>query len=297
MGIRFFSKLRIHLRNIKNCIVDMKILNLLTMTKIRALFTFVFFVAISYGLNASVEVIGSLKQVFTCSPGQVVSGQIRIQNSDPIDQEVRIYQTDYLYNYYDQTFYDEPGTGNGNKRSNTSWIEYSPKTVILKAKESSNVDFQITVPAADSINGTYWSVLMVEGVSPIDPNQTGQLSIRTVTRYAVQLINEVTLRGTGKLTFMEPTLVKESENSLFLAVDIMNDGDRFIAPELNMELYDEEGNLAKKLTLEKKGIFPETSVRYKFNLEGIPSKKTYTAMIVAAGQEDDVFGIEYTLYF
>jgi len=138
---------------------------------------------------------------------------------------------------------------------------------------------------------------MVEGVSPIDPNQTGQLSIRTVTRYAVQIVNELTNKGNGRLTFMEPTLVKGDENSLFLAVDLINEGKHLIAPELNMELYDEEGSLVKTLTLERKGIYPTTSVRFMFNLEGLPSKKTYTAMIVAAGQEDDVFGIEYTLYF
>ena len=241
--------------------------------------------------------IGSLKYSFVCSPGQTVSGQIRIQNSEDKDQEVRIYQTDYMYNFQDQTFYDEPGTANGNKRSNAAWVDYSPKTVVLKAKESTNVDFQIKVPANDSIKGTYWSIIMVEGVSPIDPNQTGQLNIRTVTRYAVQLVNEVTKRGEGKLTFMPPTLVKGDDKSLFLAVDMLNEGDRFISPELSMELFDEEGNLAKKLTLERKGLYPKTSARFRFNLEGIPSKKTYTAMIVAAGQDDDVFGLEYTLFF
>jgi len=263
----------------------------------RTILVLLFSVLFCTNILASVEVIGSLKHTFTCSPGETVSGQIRIQNSDPIDQEVRIYQTDYLYNYLDQTFYDEPGIENGNKRSNASWIEYSPKTVVLKGKESRNVDFQISVPVSDSIEGTYWSVIMVEGVSPIDPNQTGQLSIRTVTRYAVQIVNELTNKGNGRLTFMEPTLVKGDENSLFLAVDLINEGKHLIAPELNMELYDEEGSLVKTLTLERKGIYPTTSVRFMFNLEGLPSKKTYTAMIVAAGQDDDVFGLEYTLYF
>lgn len=267
------------------------------MFKVRAFFSLFLCLFVVSSIDASVEVIGSLKHSFVCTPGQTVSGQIRIQNSEDQDQEVRIYQTDYMYNYQDQTFYDEPGTANGNKRSNAAWVDYSPKTVVLKAKESTNVDFQIKVPANDSIKGTYWSIIMVEGVSPIDPNQTGQLNIRTVTRYAVQLVNEVTKRGDGKLIFMPPTLIKGDDKSLFLAVDILNEGDRFISPEMSMELFDEEGNLAKKLTLERKGIYPKTSARFRFNLEGIPSKKTYTAMIVAAGQDDDVFGLEYTLFF
>jgi hypothetical protein len=127
-------------------------------------------------LLASVEVIGSLKQVFSSNPGETVKGQIKIQNNDPTDQEVRIYQTDYLFNFQEQTFYEEPGS---NKRSNALWIQYSPKTVVLKSKESRNIEFEIAVPKGDSIIGSFWSVIMVEGVEPIDPNQKGDLSIRT----------------------------------------------------------------------------------------------------------------------
>lgn len=247
------------------------------------------------GLMASVEVIGSLKQVYNTNPGDVVKGQIKIQNNDAADQEVRIYQTDFLFNFQEQTFYDAPGNHN---RSNAGWIQYSPKSVILKSKESRNVEYEITVPKNDTINGTYWSVIMVEGVDPIDPNQKGDLSIRTATRYAVQVVNEINNRGTGKLKFMEPTLIKAEEGKkLYLAIDLINEGQHYIAPEVSIELYDQDGNLAKKITAPKRGLYPTTSARFKLDLEGVQSKKTYTAMIVAAGADDDVFGLEYTLYF
>jgi hypothetical protein len=253
------------------------------------------FFLLPLSLMASVEVIGSLKQVYNTNPGDVVKGQIKIQNNDATDQEVRIYQTDFLFNFQEQTFYDEPGA---QKRSNAGWIQYSPKTVILKSKESRNVEYEITVPKGDSIIGTYWSVIMVEGVDPIDPNQKGDLSIRTATRYAVQVVSEINNRGTGKLKFMDPTLIKAEEGKkLYLAIDLVNEGQHYIAPEVSIELYDQDGNLAKKITAPKRGLYPTTSARFKLDLEGIPSKKTYTAMIVAAGADDDVFGLEYTLYF
>lgn len=267
------------------------------MNKVLLFLVLLLFSIFTFSAYASVEVIGSLKYVFNSNPGEVVRGQIRIQNSDPTDQEVRIYQTDYLYNYQDQTFYDEPGIKGGNKRSNTGWIQYSPKTVILKGKESRNVEFEISVPSGDTITGTFWSSIMVEGVTPIDPNQKGDLSIRTVTRYAVQIVNEINNRGVGKLKFMEPTLIKEENKKLYLAIDILNEGAHYIAPDLNMELYDESGTLVKTITAPKKGLYPTTSTRFRLDLDGLPSKKTYTAMIVAAGQDDDVFGLEYTLYF
>lgn len=243
---------------------------------------------------ASVEVIGSLRQTFNSNPGDVVKGQIRIQNNEAKDQEVRIYQTDLLYNLQEQTFYDEPGA---HKRTNSNWIQYSPKTVILKSKESRTVDYEITVPQSDSLKGTYWSVIMVEGVNPIDPNVKGELTISTVTRYAVQIINEMNEKGNGSLKFLEPTLIKTDDKKLYLAVDLQNDGDRYISPEVSMELYDEDGNLVKTITASKKGLYPGTSIRAKLDLEGLPSKKTYKAMIVAAGADNDVFGLEYTLFF
>lgn len=243
---------------------------------------------------ASVEVMGSLKYVHSANPGEVIKGEIKIQNNDSTDQEVRIYQTDLLYNYQEKTFYDEPG---GNKRSSAGWIQYSPKSVILKGKEVRSIEYEIKVPQVDSLKGTYWSVIMVEGVFPIDPNQKGNLTIRTVTRYALQLVTEMGNKGNGDLKFMEPTLIRKDDNNLFLAVDLVNDGDHYIAPEVSIELYDETGTLVKTISVPKKGLYPTTSTRFMLDLEGLPSKKTYKAMIVAAGLDKDVFGLEYTLYF
>jgi len=243
---------------------------------------------------ASVEVIGSLKNIQNAKPGEVLKGEIQIQNNDSTDQEVRIYQTDLLYNYQEKTFYDEPG---GNNRSNANWIKFSPKSVILKGKETRNIEYEITVPQVDSLKGTYWSILMIEGVTPIDPNQKGELNIRTVTRYAVQIITEMANRGNGTLKFLEPTLVRKEDKKLFLAVDLVNNGDHYISPEVSIELYDETGTSVKTISAPKKGLYPTTSTRFMLDLEGLPSNKTYKAMIVAAGLENDVFGLEYTLYF
>lgn len=243
---------------------------------------------------ASVEVIGSLKNIQNAKPGEVLKGEIKIQNNDLTDQEVRIYQTDLLYNYQEKTFYDEPG---GNNRSNANWIQFSPKSVILKGKETRNIEYEITVPQVDSLKGTYWSVLMIEGVTPIDPNQKGELNIRTVTRYAVQIITEMANRGNGTLKFLEPTLIRKEDKKLFLAVDLVNNGDHYISPEVSIELYDETGTSVKTIAAPKKGLYPNTSTRFMLDLEGLPSNKTYKAMIVAAGLDNDVFGLEYTLYF
>lgn len=263
------------------------------MKKIKFCLAYIFLSLIPIISLASIEVQGSLKHVQMGSPGDTLRGEIRLHNSEAIDQEVRIYQTDLLYNFEDYTFYDEPIT---HERSNASWIQYSPKTVIVKANENRFIQYEIIIPKLDTLQGTYWSILMVEGVNPIDPEKTGELNISTVTRYAVQMVSEINNKGKGELTFLNPTLINEGDN-LFLAVDIVNTGQHYIAPEVSIELFDSDGQSVSKITAPKKGLYPKTSARFRLNLEGIAGEQTYQSLIIADGKNEDVFGIEYVLYF
>lgn len=242
---------------------------------------------------ASIEVVGSLRHINKGIVGDVYKGEIKIQNSGDLEQEVRIYQTDLLYDYEDFTYYNDPVS---HKRSNANWIQYSPKTTIVAGNSTIYIQYEVTIPKSDTVLGTYWSVLMVEGVNPIDPAQEGEFNINTVTRYAIQIITEIEEKGEGKLEFLDPILIREGEH-LFLAVDIVNTGKHYIVPEVSIELFDEAGVSIKVLLASKKGLFPTTSARYRFDLEGIESEKTYQTVIVAAGEGEDVFGLEYTLFF
>lgn len=263
------------------------------MKKIKFCLAYIFLSLIPIISLATIEVQGSLKHVQNGSPGDTLRGEIRLHNSEGIDQEVKIYQTDLLYNFEDYTFYDEPIT---HERSNASWIQYSPKTVIVKANENRFIQYEIIIPKLDTLQGTYWSILMIEGVNSIDPEKSGELNINTVTRYAVQMVSEISNKGKGELTFLNPTLITEGDK-LFLAVDIVNTGQHYIAPDVSIELFDGDGQSVKKITAPKKGLYPKTSARFRLNLEGIAGEQTYQSLIIADGKNEDVFGIEYVLYF
>ncbi|MBN2615932.1 MAG: hypothetical protein JXR71_09590 [Bacteroidales bacterium] len=243
--------------------------------------------------KASIEVVGSLRHVHKGAAGDVYNGEIKIQNTGATDQEIKVYQTDLLYDYKDFTYYDTPVS---HKRSNANWIKYSPKTAVVKANSSIYIRYTVTIPHSDTLKGTYWSVLMVEGVSPIKPTQAGQVTINTVIRYAIQIVTDLNNKGLGKLEFMKPTLLREGKQ-LFLAVDLKNTGDHYIAPDLTMKLFNNEGKLVKEITAPRKGIFPTCSTRFRFNLEGLKSGRTYQSVIVAQGEGQDVFGLNYSLYF
>lgn len=240
---------------------------------------------------ASVEVAGSLSHKHTGKPGDIYTGTIDIVNHSDIDQEVKIYQTDFLFNYEGKTFYDEPESHN---RSNAGWITYSPTFTILKAKEIQHIQYEVKIPGNDSLVGTYWSIIMVEGVEPIIPGQKGQLNINTTMRYGVQIVTKMGKTGIGKLRFMKPSLTVEDDN-LFLDVNIENTGERVISPIVTAEFFDETGKSIKVFEVPKNGMYPTTSARFRFKIEGIEGKKTYQVLIIADGGDDDVFGLETTL--
>lgn len=243
-------------------------------------------------MMAAIEVVGSLRHVHKSVAGDVYKGEIKIQNTGANDQEIKVYQTDLLYNFKGFTYYNTPVS---QERSNANWIKFSPKTAVVKANSSMFIQYTVTVPKGDTLKGTYWSVIMVEGVTPPVPSQKG-MTINTVVRYAVQIVTEMKNKGTGKLVFLKPSLVKEGDQ-LFLAVDLENKGDRYIAPDLSIKLFDQAGNLVKELTADRKGIFPACSSRFRFNLKDIKSNQTYQTVIVAQGNGQDVFGLNYQLYF
>jgi len=242
--------------------------------------------------NAGFEVMGSLIYKYSAQKGEKYSTEIKVHNTGETDQEVRIYQRDYLFNYEGASFYNEPVS---HKRSNANWIQYGPKTILLKGKETQNVQFEVTVPQSDTLVGTYWSVLMVEGVSQLDPNARGQLNISTSIRYAIQIITNLGLTGVGELEFQQPGIVKEDDKTFFDVV-LLNTGERLISPDVSMELFDVATGLSVKvIKIPKNGMYPTTSTKCRFPLEGVPTKKTYQALIVADGSGEDVFGLEYNL--
>ena len=242
--------------------------------------------------NAGFEVVGSLINKYSAQKGETYSAKIKIHNTGDKEQEIRVYQRDYLFNYTGASFYNEPGT---HKRSNAAWIQYSPKTIILKGKEMQDVLFEVTVPQNDTLEGTYWSVLMVEGVSQLKPSTKGQLNINTSIRYAIQIITNIGQTGTGALEFQKPGIVTEDDKTFFDVV-LLNTGERLISPEVSMELFDAtSGESVKVIKVPKNGMYPTTSTKCRFPLEGIPTRKTYLAIIVADGTGNDVFGLEYTL--
>lgn len=257
--------------------------------------TLIFYLLIPCAVNAKVSIVGGLTHERAAPVGETYRGVISIRNIGDQPQEVRIYQTDYLFFCDGTSVYDVPGQV---PRSNVDWIAFSPKRAIIPPQEEVAVNYTVKVPDDRPLSGTYWSMLMVEEISKSSPEapeeERGEvrLNIRQVWRYGIQMVTHIGDTGSRKLEFLDTKLLRDGEGRT-LQVDIENIGERWLRPLLWAELYNQEGSFMGRFEGECLRIYPGTSARYRVDLSEVP-KGAYKALVVADCGGDDLFGATYT---
>lgn len=247
--------------------------------------------AVFHPARAGVAVINGLSHEATHSPGEKTRGKIEIQNTSETPTAVKLSQADYWFSHQGESRYDEPGT---NLRSNAPWISLSDLLVNLGPHEKKTIEFEVVTPAADTLSGTFWSVILVEEIAPPDtlPSRRG-VSITTVTRYAVQIITHIGATGTYDLHFDQLTLTRE-QGVPGLNVAISNPGTRALRPEVSLELIDARGQSLGVVKADRKRIYPGTSVSFRLVLPATTPGQ-YTGMLVADCDEDHLYGTQVNL--
>jgi hypothetical protein len=249
------------------------------------------------GVYGQIAVVSGLSEEHAASPGETYEGIIDVRNETAEPQEVRVYQTDYLF-YADGTnLYNEPGS---HPRSNAGWISYNPDYFVLTPGSTASVTYSVTVPAnSDTLSGSYWSMLMVEGVpkgsaeSTLGDAQT-QVGIRTMLRFGVQITTDIAGTGSRLVAFENPSLENTEEGGRMLRVDLLNAGLLAMRPDVWLELYDEQGQSHGRIEGSALRIYPGTSVRQRFDLSAVAAGR-YRAFLFADAGGSEVFGAQYTL--
>lgn len=245
-------------------------------------FVFTFFAGSAL---ANIIVLNGLTHENNALPGETYRTNVEIQNVSEYAKGVKVYKRDYWYHYSGDTKHDAPGTL---ERSNANWISFQPELLNLEPNEKAVVTIEVTVPDQSELNGSYWSVLMVEGIVPPDTTSNNGVSITTTIRYAVQLISHIGNTGNAHLEFAGMDMSKQEETN-FLNVYVENKGEKLLKPELSLELFDDAGNSIAVIKAEKRKTLPGTSIRIGLNLEGIKPGK-YSGVIIADCGNDDLFG-------
>lgn len=241
--------------------------------------------------TANIVVLNGLTHENQSQQGETYRGSIQIQNTAAKPKSVRVYLRDYWFSYTGESKHDPAGTL---PRSNGPWITFNPELLTLEPNETTTINFEVAVPANDTLRGTYWSVLMVEGITPPDTfNFNTGVTINTAIRYAVQIITNIGNTGATDIQFPGLQLTKQQENNV-LNVVVENTGERILKPEMSLEIFDDEGNTVAVLKADKRKTFPGTSIMVQLVLEGI-KPGNYTGVLIADCGDDNVFGTNLSL--
>jgi hypothetical protein len=251
----------------------------------------VFLFFLTCGVFANISIVGSLTREYTVVPGEKNRGSITIHNTGEKKVRVKIYQRDYMFFCDGHSDFGEPGEG---KRSNANWVRFNPTYLTVPPNEKMKINYLISTPRIRTLNGTYWSVLMIEEMPIISAGvEKRGVAINSVMRYAVQMITHMGKTGKRNLKFIGSRIVKD-EDKLFLEIDLKNTGQRLLRPSLWVELYSTNGRKMGRIEGRKMRTFPNTSIRQQVDLSSVSQGK-YKALVVADCGGDDVYGITYTL--
>jgi hypothetical protein len=240
--------------------------------------------------SANIDVDGDLIVVKNAAAGETYEGDIVIRNNGDETEEVQVYQTDYAFQCNGSNYYGEPGKL---QRSNALWISFSPKRSLIPPGQKAKVHYIVKVPTADRLRGSFWSMLMIEGVNPINPDELRKknaVSIKTVMRYGIQLVTDIGSGCKRELKFLGHQVVREKAKTI-LQVDMENIGETWLRPQVWAEIYDEQGKSLGNFPGGQMRTFPNTSLRFKIDLGSIAEGK-YRTLIVADCGGDDLFGLE-----
>ena len=244
--------------------------------------------------RAQIAVIGSTVEERDAAPGQRYEGTIVVRNLTNTPQPVRIYQTDYRFFADGTSRFDSAGS---QVRSNAPWVRPSVSSVTIPPATDVNVTYVVTVPAIDSLRGTYWSAVMIEG-APTAPPAAGahEIGLGAVVRYAVQLATQLPTAGSRRVRLARNTFGPDTAGTRTLAMTVENTGERAYRPALWVELYDATGAQRARIQQQRGLLYPGSSLLQRFTFPKLPAGN-YKAVVFADTGDETVSAAQYTLVF
>lgn len=248
--------------------------------------------------TAQIAVRSSLTDDKDVAPGATYEETVVIENLRDEPTQARLKLRDYRFTYEGTNQFAEPGALD---RSNASWIEVPQSVVTIPPNQKETVEYEVHVPEqveGRSPAGTYWSVLLVEPVatgaeaSSLSSDEA-EFGVRQTTRYGVQIATHIHASSAPNMEVLQADLVREG-NSPKLIVDLKNTGTEMTRPEVQLEAYNDKGQVTLRESASPRRIYPSTSVRYRLPLSELGSGQHEALVLVDAG-DDDVTGYQYSL--
>jgi hypothetical protein len=244
------------------------------------------------GASAQIAVRSATIQEREVARGETYSGSVSVENGTDAPARVRLYLTDY-------TFTADSGSrfsrASALPRSNARWIVVSASELVIPPHRTMPVSYSVHVPTADSLAGTYWTVLMVESVPDRPPGDArkNEVALATVLRYAVQIVSHIGAAADRTFEITDPKITTTDDGASAMQLDLRNNGRRAARLRVVAELYDETGTKRGQFAQSRGLIYPGASVRQHFTFGVLPAGRFKILVTLDAG-DDALFASQYT---
>ena len=246
-------------------------------------------------LDANAVTVENPSEDIFVSPGGTAKTSFRVINRTNQEHQITVYQSDYFFEANGKNEFSSPGLL---KRSNAGWIDFSPKRFLINPKSKVSIEVSANIPN-QPLNGTYWSVLMVEYVdskatkATSNYNQDMQSQVTVKRRTAIQIRTHITNTGEMKARYFNQSIKKINGKRIF-QVDMENTGSLYFTGKFWIDFYNSQGKPIEKIVLDKKSLYPDCSVRFSADISNLQKGK-YTALCIYDTSEEKVFGGKYQI--
>ncbi len=258
----------------------------------RILLLIIFIFQLSF-LKAGIVVLNGLTHTYKVENGKIYKGKVSIENTGSQSQSVKLFLQDFSYKSDGTINYSAPHT---NSKTNTDWIKMNTNLVTLKAKEKTEIYYEIKVPDKVSDPGSYWSVIMVEPVEDIKPNESKQgVNITSIIRYAIQVITDLDSEKAKPDLKFEGVKIEKEDGKQILKVAIANKGNLYCKPTASIEIYNKNnGQKIGNFSSQAMGLLPQTSKSFHIDIGKTPPAQ-YNAVLIATDEDENVFALNVEL--
>ena len=244
-------------------------------------------------LHASIVILNGLTHNYKVEKGQVYKGKINLENTDNKPQNVKIFLQDFNYKSDGSIHYTTPHT---NEKTNSDWIKLNTDLITLKAKEKTEIYYEITIPNQVIQAGSYWSVIIVEPVEDIKPADTKEgINITSIVRYAIQIITDIESENAKPDLKFESVKIDREDGKQILKIAVANNGNLYCKPTISIEVYSRNnGQKIGNFFSQPMGLLPQTSKSFYIDIDKILPDK-YTAVIIATDENENAFALNVEL--
>jgi uncharacterized protein (DUF2147 family) len=260
---------------------------------IKRIFLLIFLMLQFSFLQAGIVVLNGLTHTYKVENGKVYKGKIGIENTGNASQNVKLFLQDFTYKADGSIHYTAIRT---NSRSNGDWIRLNTNLITLKAKEKTEVFYEITVPDQSPDPGSYWSVIIVEPVDDIKPNDDkAGVNITSVIRYAIQVITDFKSESAKPDLKFESVKIEKEDGKQTAKIAIANNGSLYCKPSVTIEIYNRKtGERLGSYASTAMGLLPQTSKSFYIDISKVPPDQ-YKAVLIATDEEDNAFALNVEL--